>query len=87
MIDAKTGKVVDRHRGFGSTNSIYTGEKLILLDSNGKLALAEVAPGKIDIQSTAQVLDGSVCWTAPTLVGRTLYLRDRRSIVALDLGF
>ena len=25
-------------------------------------------------------------WTAPTLVGTTLYARDRERIVALDLG-
>jgi hypothetical protein len=25
-------------------------------------------------------------WTAPTLVGTTLYARDREKIVAIDLG-
>jgi hypothetical protein len=25
-------------------------------------------------------------WTAPTLIGATLYARDREKIVALDLG-
>jgi hypothetical protein len=28
----------------------------------------------------------SLCWTAPTLVGTTLYARDREKIVALDLA-
>jgi hypothetical protein len=27
-----------------------------------------------------------VAWTVPTLVGTTLYARDREKIVALDLG-
>ncbi|MHC4695938.1 MAG: outer membrane protein assembly factor BamB family protein [Planctomycetota bacterium] len=85
VIDIKTGEVVDRKRGFGSTNGIYAGNKLILLDDGGKLALAEVAPEKINILSSAKVLD-SLTWTPPTLVGTTLYIRDRQSIIALDLG-
>jgi hypothetical protein len=28
----------------------------------------------------------TVSWTVPTLVGTTLYARDREKIVALDLG-
>jgi hypothetical protein len=28
----------------------------------------------------------SNAWTPPTLVGSTLYVRDRKEIVALDLG-
>jgi len=28
----------------------------------------------------------SLSWTPPTLVGTRLYLRDRRTMMALDLG-
>jgi hypothetical protein len=30
-------------------------------------------------------LDGTA-WTVPTLVGKTLYVRDKANIMALDLG-
>jgi outer membrane protein assembly factor BamB len=85
VIDVKTGEVVERHRGFDSANIIQADGKLILLDHSGKLALARPANGKIEILSSARILD-STCWTVPTLVGQTLYVRDRQSILALDLS-
>ncbi len=85
VIDVKTGKIVKRQRGFASANWIYADGKMILLDHNGKLALAEVAGKQIKVLSSVQLLD-SVTWTPPTLVGKTLYVRDRRYIMALDLG-
>ena len=85
VVDVKTGEIVERQRGFASVNSIHADGKLILLDHGGKLALAEVSPKKIDIVSSVQLLD-SVTWTPPTLVGDKLYIRDRRTIMALDLG-
>jgi len=85
VIDVKSGEIRSRQRGFASTNGIYADGKLILLDADGKLALAAVRPDELEIRSTFQLLD-SVSWTVPTLVGRTLFVRDRKNIVALDLG-
>jgi hypothetical protein len=85
VIDVNTGEVVERQRGFDSANIIHADGKLILLDHSGKLALARPGSGKIEILSSARILD-SMCWTVPTLVGQTLYVRDRRGIVALDLS-
>ena len=39
----------------------------------------------LTVHAKAQILGGRA-WTAPTLSGTTLYVRDRRQIVALDLG-
>ena len=83
-VDIKTGKVVHRQRGFASTNGIHADGKVILLDHDGKLALATVADGKFDIISSVQLLD-STTWTPPTLADGRLYVRDRTSIMALDL--
>jgi outer membrane protein assembly factor BamB len=85
VIDVKTGKVTDQKPGFHGTNGIYADGKLILLDHRGKLCLAEPTPGAIEILSSFQLTD-SVTWTVPTLIGTTLYVRDRRNIMALDLG-
>ena len=57
----------------------------ILLDANGRLALARLSREKIEILAEARILDGPT-WTAPTLLGTRLYLRDQRSIRALELG-
>ncbi len=85
VINAKTGNVAKRIRGFGSTNLIHADGKLIMLDDSGKLALGKITPGGLDIVSQAQVLD-SLTWTPPTLVGSTLFVRDRTKIIAFDLG-
>jgi hypothetical protein len=37
------------------------------------------------VLSEARLFD-TVSWTAPTLVGHTLYARDREKIVALNVG-
>ncbi len=84
-IDIKTGEVVDRQRGFGATNQILADGRVILLDDGGKLALAKVSPKGIEIVSSAQVLD-ALTWTVPTLVDKTLFVRDRGKIIALDLS-
>ena len=83
-VDIKTGEIVHRQRGFASTNGIYADGKMILLDHDGKLALATVADGKFDIVSSVQLFN-STTWTPPTLADGRLYVRDRSSMVALDL--
>ena len=57
----------------------------MLLDENGVLALATAAPEGLKVLGKAQVFDGRA-WTVPTLVGTRLFLRDRKTIKALDLG-
>ncbi len=47
--------------------------------------VARVSPTGIEMLDTAQVAK-SISWTLPTLVGTTLYLRDKKQILALDLS-
>ena len=55
------------------------------MDEDGDLALAKLAPEGVTVLSQAKMFD-TMSWTVPTLVGTTLYARDREKIVALDLG-
>jgi hypothetical protein len=55
------------------------------LDQDGVLALATPSAQGLTVQSRVQLLE-RFAWTPPTLVGTRLYLRDRKTIVALDLG-
>jgi outer membrane protein assembly factor BamB len=65
--------------------TLLVGGNLLLLDEAGALRLAGASPEKFEQVSQAQVLEAKA-WTVPTLVGSRLYLRDQKSIVALDLA-
>ncbi len=84
-LNIKTGQPAWQHRGFGRASLVYADEKLIIMDEDGDLALAKVSPENITILSQAKVFE-TTTWTTPTLVGTTLYARDREKIVALELG-
>ncbi len=84
-VDVGSGEILWRRRGFEQVNFVHTGELTVLLDANGRLALARLSPDGIEVLAEARILDGPT-WTAPTLVGTRLYLRDQQSIRALELG-
>ena len=84
-LDIKTGEVAWQERGFGRSSLLYADGKVILLDEDGTLALARVSPKGLQVLSKTPLFD-TVSWTVPTLVGSTLYARDRKKIVALELA-
>ena len=64
---------------------VYADGKAIILDEDGRLVLARLSPDALTVLAEAAIFD-TQSWTVPTLVGTTLYARDRAEIVALDLG-
>lgn len=84
-IDAKSGEIAWRDRAFAKSSGVYGDGKLILIDENGQLGLCRLLPDKLEVLSKVEMLEHPA-WTAPTLVGSTLYLRDRNTIMALDVG-
>ena len=84
-VDMKTGKIVWQDRSFSRTQLLYADGKMILLDEDGNLGLAEVSPQGIKVLARAPVLQ-NLSWTPPTLAGTTLYVRDRKTIAAFNLG-
>ena len=84
-VDVKTGQVLWQDRSFAKANLLYADGRVILLDEDGQLGLATVSPAGLKVVSKFQLLDGRA-WTVPTLVGKRLYVRDRKNIVALDLS-
>jgi len=83
-VDIKTGQILWRNRGLARSSYVLADGKLIALDEDGTLALLTVNPQGATIVSKAQVLERTA-WTAPTLAGSTLYIRDRKQLMALDL--
>ena len=84
-VDVKTGEVAWQDRSFAKTNFLYADGKFILLDEDGTLALATASPQGLKVLARAPLLK-RIAWTAPTLVGTKLYVRDRQTLVALELG-
>jgi outer membrane protein assembly factor BamB len=84
-IDVKTGKIAWQDRSFSRASFLAADGKLILLDEDGTLGLVTVSPKGIQVLARADILSGKA-WTVPTLVGTKLYVRDRKSLMALDLG-
>ena len=85
-VNVKTGEFGWRQRGIAKANVVAADDKLIVLDEEGVLYLVKADPAKYRLLSKAVGICKKPAWTVPTLVGRTLYIRDREKIMALDLG-
>ncbi|MDA8021053.1 MAG: PQQ-like beta-propeller repeat protein [Thermoanaerobaculia bacterium] len=83
--DIRQGEEIWKERGFPKTNLLAAGDKALSLDENGKLSLLTLSPEKVTVHASHSVLD-KPAWTPPTLVGTTLYVRNKEKLVALELG-
>lgn len=84
-INGRTGQIAWRERAIVKSNFLKIGNRVILLDEYGRLALARLTPEGADVISEIQVTT-TPSWTVPTLVGAMLYLRDQANIIAFDLS-
>jgi outer membrane protein assembly factor BamB len=84
-VNVKTGNVVWRHRSFPRASFLFADGRFIILDEDGQLLLATATPEGLTVTSKVELLSGK-SWTVPSLSGTHLYLRDRKTILALDLG-
>ena len=83
--DVRTGEVRWQERSIGKAMFVWADGKLVTLDQSGTLMIAHPSPQGFNITARAQLLS-SLAWTPPTLVGTRAYLRDRRDMMAVDLG-
>ena len=83
-LNWRTGEFAWRTRGFHLAKGVLAEGKFYFTDENGQFAIVRFSPKGAEILDAYQILT-RVSWTAPTLVGTTLYLRDRKHILALDL--
>jgi outer membrane protein assembly factor BamB len=84
-INVRNGEIGWRERGIGRANCVEADGKLIILDEDGVLYLADATPEGLVIHSKTQLLN-RVAWTVPTIVGKTMYVRDNAQILAVNLG-
>ena len=84
-VDVNTGEEAWRERTFGRSQMVYADGKLVIVDEGGDVAIASADSNGLKVHARAELMTANA-WTAPTLVGTRLYVRDRKSIVAVDLG-
>ena len=84
-INLRTGEIAWKKRGLSHINLLRAGDHFILLDEDGTLYLADLKPEGVTVHHKVELFD-SLSWTAPTLVGHRLYVRNEKKIVALDLA-
>ena len=84
-LNVDTGTEIWRDRTFARAQMVNAAGTLVIVDENGDLALASVSDEGLRIHARKSVLTSNA-WTPPTLVGSTLYVRDRKDILALDLS-
>lgn len=83
-IDLETGTILWQNREFARSTFLYADNKLIIMDEDGNIGLANPTRQGLNVTAKASVLSHRA-WTVPTLVGRTLYVRDRKNLAAFDL--
>jgi outer membrane protein assembly factor BamB len=84
-VDVPSGKILWQDRSIGKATFVWADQKLITLDGDGNLMLVHPSPGGFKVAAKAELMT-SLAWSPPTLVGTRLYLRDRRNMMAVDLG-
>jgi outer membrane protein assembly factor BamB len=83
-IDVQSGNILWQDRSYPKAMLLYADGKFIVLDEDGNLSLARMDRQGLKIISKVELLKNNA-WTAPSLLGTTLYVRDRTRIMALDL--
>lgn len=85
-VNAKTGELIRQERDIVKKASMLNVDgRLLMLDEDGFLILATVSPEGVTVHARHQITKGRA-WTAPTLVGTTIYVRDQTHMMAYDLG-
>jgi outer membrane protein assembly factor BamB len=83
-ISLADGSLAWAKRGLGKGSLILADGHLIVLSDRGDLLLIEATPDGYREKSRVQALEGR-CWTAPSLAGGRLYLRNHTEIVSYDV--
>lgn len=83
-ISLEDGKMKWGKRGLGKGSLILADGRLVVLSDRGKLLLLKASPEGYEEQGTIQALEGR-SWTAPTVAGGRLYVRNHTEMVSYDI--
>jgi outer membrane protein assembly factor BamB len=83
-VDMTTGRIAWQVRDFVKAQLLWADNTLVVLDEDGNLGLGLASPERFQAIAKWPLLT-SVAWTPPTIAGNRAYVRDRKSVIALDL--
>ncbi len=83
-VNVRTGEIQWKDRKITRANTLLVGDQAILLDEDGVLHLANLSPEGLKVISSFPVLE-SFSWTPPSIGGTRLYVRDRKTVAAIEL--
>jgi outer membrane protein assembly factor BamB len=83
-LNVRTGEVLWQDRAFSKAAFVLAGDRLFVTDDDGSVAIAAISPEGVEVQNEAQLLRAN-SWTAPTVSGARLFVRDRHQVLALSL--
>lgn len=84
-IDLASGNILWQNRDLARSTFLHADGKLIVIDEDGTLGLATATRQGFTVLTKASILTNRA-WTPPTLVGTRLFVRDRKQMMAFDLG-
>jgi outer membrane protein assembly factor BamB len=84
-LNAETGVEAWRDRTFARAQLVDANGTLVIVDEHGEIAVASVSDAGLRVHARKAFLKPTA-WTPPTIVGSTVYVRDRQDILALDLS-
>ena len=85
-VDFQTGKTVWSEKQFAQYGTLTLADgKLVVLDEDGDLVIADATPDKYTERSRATVLEGR-CWSVPVLSNGRIFARNNKGkMVCLDV--
>lgn len=83
-MDVMTGKVLWAKRGLGKGSLVMADGDLFVLSDRGKLMLVEPSKDGFEEKGSVQAVEGRA-WTAPSVAGGRIYIRNHDEIVAYDI--
>lgn len=84
-LSAETGETRWAKRGLGKGSLLIAGDRLVILGDRGLMIVAERSTEAYRELGSVQVVDGSRAWTAPSLAGGRLYVRNLVEMACIDL--
>jgi hypothetical protein len=86
-LEFATGKLRWETSEVGQASPLWADGKLILWTESGTLVLARSNPDRYEELTRAKLLGGGgMCWAAPALCGKRLFVRDHKRAACIYLG-
>jgi outer membrane protein assembly factor BamB len=84
-IDAETGERKWRDGRYGNGQLLLSGDLLVVITEDGKLALVQATPTRFTELGKIPVLKGAKTWNLPALVDGKVYIRNEQEMACYDL--